>query len=1363
MQALLIEKDLWNVTSNPKPESGSDLNDVWKRSNERARAALTLHVTDTQLTHFAGRESAHDVWEHLKHLYQRSTYGSRVYLRTKLSQVRYKSGTMSEHITRVLALVNQLRLANAKVDDEEIVAYLFASLPDSYSGLVTALEGRDEADLTLDYVIGKLEDQYRRRMETGQQSTKLDSETALQSTSGRQGRSGRGRGRGRGRVGGPGSQPAEDRTCYNCNRPGHLRRNCPETPQCQPTNNSRNVTAHQAGQGRDSRNGGEKVKSQFAFHGTAIQVKEQQSVMVANNSGEKWCIDSGASSHMLDDKKRFQNLSEYKTNISLADKSSKLMSTGIGEVKLSCKLSEGETSSVKLLDVLYMPNLSTNLLSVRRMTRAGMRVIFEGDRCMITTADGQLVAEAFSEHDDDLYWLRGGAPVNSSEDKVGETAFVVGAATLYQWHRRFGHRDLAAIKRLVSEKLVTGITVKLGSECNRDCDSCARGKLTATPFPKNSKTRASMPGMLIHCDLCGPMQHTTPSGNRYVLTFTDDYSRFTVVALIHGKDEVPSMVKEFINAVKTKFNRTPATFRSDNGKEFVNRELLNYFKSQGIEHQTTVPYTPQQNGVAERKNRTLVEMGRCMLLDAGLALQFWGEAISTAAYLINRLPSRSVDTTPYEKWYGRKPDTSHLRIFGSKVYRLVPHELRKKWDDCAVIGILVGYSTTTKGYRILDPKTNKVTVSRSVRIVESEPGLFPVQHNQKIQLPEGDVIDCDCFYESTPEHDNNIIESEQQDLTNEPDNFYEENDLGQQTPPPQSERVRDKPCEPHAVSSTRSRWSTRSTAGKAPERYDDIFMAETKGNKEPVTWSDVMKLSQRERKLWVAAAEEEMKSLREYHVWDVVDLPPGFKTITAKWVFKAKLDGQGHIHTYKARLVARGFSQRNNIDYDETFAPVVRHETVRTLLTVAALRNLHVRHLDVKCAYLNGELDEELYLEQPDGFVIPGQENKVLRLRRSLYGLKQSARAWNKKATEVLRTLGFKYSKADPCLFTRIENDGNATYVLIYVDDLLVAATTEQLTESVGVQLDYYFNTKDLGGVAHYLGINVERESDGSFLIHQRQKVIQMLKEYGMADCRPASTPMETGFPAMNAEDSPQLPNNNKYRQAIGSLLYLATVSRPDIALAVGYLCRKVSTPTEKDWSSVKRVLRYLSGTKDQKLRFSSTAKSELVCYCDADWAGDKVDRKSTSGYLFQLGTSTIAWCSQKQKTVALSSTEAEYVAVSLAARELLWLRQLLFDMGGALSGPTTILEDNQGCIKMVESNRLSSRTKHIDISHHFLRDLQEEKVINMIYCPTEQMTADLLTKPLTRERHYYFKAKLGIQTEHQEDVHESSEKGCWK
>ena len=503
------------------------------------------------------------------------------------------------------------------------------------------------------------------------------------------------------------------------------------------------------------------------------------------------------------------------------------------------------------------------------------------------------------------------------------------------------------------------------------------------------------------------------------------------------------------------------------------------------------------------------------------------------------------------------------------------------------------------------------------------------------------------------------------------------------------------------------------------------------------------KLPDAEKLKWIKAADDEMKSLKELETWKLTELPEGKQAIGCKWVFKIKHDSEGKTDRYKARLVAKGYSQKFGEDYDATFAPVVKQTTLRTLLTIAAVRNMKVRHYDVKTAFLNGDITEDLYMSQPEGYVANGKENLVCKLTKSLYGLKQSARAWNTKINEVMLSNGFQQSKADQCLYSKFEHN-KWMYVLLYVDDLIAVHEDDDAIRQFGDLIGDHFAVKDLGEISYYLGIQIERDISGNFLLNQSVKIAALLDEFNLNDAKGVSTPMEAAY--MKAEgESDLLPDNELYRKAVGALLYVATTTRPDIAAAIGILCRRVSNPRQRDWNAVKRVMRYLKQTISLKLKISADNNLELVGYVDADWGGDVSDRKSTSGYLYMIGQSSISWSCKKQVSVALSSTEAEYIAASYASQEVIWLRQLLDDLGVAVNQPTLIYEDNQSVIKLAVSDKINTRTKHIDIRHHHLRDLVDRHVINFVYCETNNMIADVLTKPLPRSKLEELRTYMGL------------------
>jgi hypothetical protein len=482
---------------------------------------------------------------------------------------------------------------------------------------------------------------------------------------------------------------------------------------------------------------------------------------------------------------------------------------------------------------------------------------------------------------------------------------------------------------------------------------------------------------------------------------------------------------------------------------------------------------------------------------------------------------------------------------------------------------------------------------------------------------------------------------------------------------------------------------------------------------------------------WKKAIEDEMESLMKNKTWILTPLPPGRKAISCKWIFRIKKDRNGEIDKYKARLVAKGFSQEKGFDYNETYAPVAKLVTVRILLALANQFNLYVEQMDVKTAFLNGVLEEVIYMKQPEEFQ-KNESNLVCKLQKSLYGLKQSPRSWNNRFHNFVVQLGFKRSYADYCLYYS-EKDKNV-WLLLYVDDILLVGPDKEAIQYLKDKLSKEFDMTDLGQVNHFLGLRIIRDfKNGIIEVDQSVYIQNVLVRFGMGNCKPVSTPMENGLKLSRNEDL-KLVTKEPYRELIGCLMYAALGCRPDITFAVNHFSQYQSAPTDEHWTHLKRILRYLKGSYDKKLVFKRTENPEaIIGYADADWANNIDDRKSVSGYIFKIYGSTISWSTKKQDSVALSSTQAEYVALCHAATEGIWLRRLLDTLDVGDGQCFVIYEDNQPCIAVAEEPKEHRKMKHISLKFHFLRDEIAKKTLTVKYIPTGEQLADLLTKALPR------------------------------
>ena len=565
-------------------------------------------------------------------------------------------------------------------------------------------------------------------------------------------------------------------------------------------------------------------------------------------------------------------------------------------------------------------------------------------------------------------------PLDPLEEK--QASFTATKVDAEVWHKRLGHFNHTAVVNVQRKELVEGLPY-LESEIP-DCRACQQGKQSRLPF-KQSTWRATEKLKLIHTDVAGP--HKTPSlnGSRYFLIFIDDYSRMCWIYFLKFKSEIAGEFWKFKQWIETQSGHKIQALRSDNGKEYTSNQFNLFCEEAGIVHQLTAPYTPQQNGVSERKNRTIMEMARCLMFKKNLPREYWAETAHTAVFLLNRLPTKAVaEKTPYEAWYGFKPSLKNLKVFGCLCFVYVPQIKRDKLDKRAKAGILVGYNTISKAYRIFQPNTKKILISRDVHFMENDEWDWEGKHSAlvpdqvpKLQLKEDELVD-------------------------------------------------DIP-----VRGMRSLSDIYQRCNVALLETTDFWEAE----KNPK---------------WITTMKEELKMIGKNETWKLVRKPADRKVIGVKWIFRTKLNPDGSINKHKARLVVKGYAHIFGVDFSDTFAPVARLDTIRLLLAIAAQKGWKVYQLDVKSAFLNGFLEEEIYVEQPEGFAVKGQEDDVYLLKKALYGLKQAPRAWYSRIDKHLMQLGFRRSLNEATLYIK-GDEINFVVVSLYVDDLLITGSNEEL------------------------------------------------------------------------------------------------------------------------------------------------------------------------------------------------------------------------------------------------------------------------------------------------------------------------------
>ncbi len=522
---------------------------------------------------------------------------------------------------------------------------------------------------------------------------------------------------------------------------------------------------------------------------------------------------------------------------------------------------------------------------------------------------------------------------------------------------------------------------------------------------------------------------------------------------------------------------------------------------------------------------------------------------------------------------------------------------------------------------------------------------------------------------------------------------------------------------------------------------------------EPVTVDDA--LASPESIQWQEAIANELQSMEQHGVWELVPRPRGANIVGCRWVFKVKTNADGSVERYKARLVAQGFRQKEGVDYQEVFAPTIGHESIRCILSLAASFDMEIHHMDIKTAFLHGELEETVYMKQPPGFARAGLQDYVCRLKRSIYGLKQSPRQWNRVIDGYLKEHGFRPSICEPCVYIRHRTGSTLPEIVtLSVDDLLLIGESPGLISGMKKMLSDRFEVTDLGDLSYFLGIKVSRDRSSRLITLSQPKYINnVLERFNMADCHPSpSLPAVPKSYLPQGRDIPVTPEAQDllsqipYREAVGCLMYLMVTTRPDIAYAVQAVSQHTSTPRLVHWEAVKRILRYLKGTVDAGLTLGGKGVPILKAYADADWANDPSDRKSISGYSFTLGEGAFVWKSLKQQLTASSSTEAECISLWTATKHVDHILCLLEELGCPQQGPVEIFQDNKSTIAVCEMAR--PKSKHIDVKHCVVREKVTTGSIKLTFTKSCDMTADVLTKGLPCPLFRAFRSALGVSVD---------------
>ena len=957
------------------------------------------------------------------------------------------------------------------------------------------------------------------------------------------------------------------------------------------------------------------------------------------------------------------------------------------------------------------------------------------------------------------------------------------------WHSRLMHRSWSSLERAVKNNMVTGCELSLAeisAQHESLCDGCGAGKMhriVSSSLPSNEPRESLLAGEMLHSDLLD-MGADAKGSHRYVATFIDDASRRAFVYLLKRKDDFSKAAELCMALVATQTGRKLRYFQSDRGGEYLQGAFVNALKTAGVIHRFSNTECPEQNGVAERFNRTLVESVRSTLAATGVSHSHWGECLKAACYVYNLLPHSARSVVPWEGFHGIKPTLSILRAWGCKaIVYLIKRKQGFKLDPRGVQGIMVGYDVEpgvqSNGYRILlgsgevvsskDVLFDETVFPKDTRTVTSAPIPIPSisLFDGGFVLPQARIVPPTSSLPTLEQGSDALIAPVVYDVpvSDASEDYYssEDTDLD---PPVEAETA--LPME------TVGR-SRRPNAGVAPTRYGYLALedneASSSGKNAPPsrsfdryshrkeddsfvenrsTWkvleyfslkatatdiphSDTLNSEQSSE--WREAEQSELDGITQQGVYEVVsELPPGKTALGTRMIYTLKADGRK-----KARLVVQGFRQVKGVDHQETFAPASHATVARLLLSVAANQDREIVQGDISMAFLNAPLEEEIYVTAPNG--------QIWRLKKALYGLKQAPRAWYKTFGKEMATFGYKPSLYDPALYIKRLDDGEILYFIIHVDDFMFSAPKGRLdlVEQFLSQMRTKFVLRDVGEPSVFCGLEISRNRSEGWLKVSQQKFMEQLIQEWIPTAASINTPAEPGCKIARHGVPLSEERTGEFRQVVGSLLWLATRTRPDIAFIVGFLTRFFSAPTREQWEVAMRVLRYLKGTLTLGLLYKAQNGLNLIGYADADWAGDEETARSTSGFCFLYGGAAISWLSKLQTCVATSTQHAEYMSCGTSSKEGVWIRMLLSELNVSPSDATLIYGDNEPALALIDNPIISPRTKHILVAFHYSREQVELQELRFQYISTKEMVADIFTKSLDFVKLDYFRQKLGV------------------
>lgn len=1306
----LKSKDLFLVASgvDVKPE-GTEIDQqvkLWVKKDLEAQVFIGLNVSGNIAKKLANCKSSSQMLQKLETLYGKKSDLTIDGLQRRFFSYKYDIGkTAVENCMQIQQYAEDLAAEGEKVKESWIMSKILGMLPPKLYHFRTAWDNVSATDKNLDTLFERLRLEEDRLKESEPSSA---SQNALISKQCKQ----------------PGNSNQQGKStveCFKCGKKGHVRKHCKNKPcakyitycknnySCNKCNQKGHFAKECPNEKSDENERSEKSdksdskkSSRRALITIGLSTAKVNDINLKFDRRNTWYQDCGATQHMTFRKEWLTNFVKLqeRTKVMIGD-ATELEGIGVGDVELEAFNGE-EWYEIVLKNVLYVPKITFNLFSVSQMLDKDYIQTADASHSIFKTTDEKEIV-AMAKRDGKLYKMMFR---RQESEKCMITSIKV-------WHDRLGHQNIQYVRDILNRNNIDYVD----DWNDYVCAGCVYGKQHRISHPKNPKVAENVLD-LIHVDLC-EMNILSLGGAKYFLLLKDDLSHFRTVYFLKTKDEAVLKLNAFMKMVENQFGRQIKCLKSDNGTEIKNANTKKMLDELGVLHIKTNAYTPQQNGRIEREMRTVVEAARTAIHARDLDENLWAEAVNYAVFTLNQTGTSALKRrSPAELWFGRRLDLNKLKSFGCDCYVLIQDHKRSKTGKKSKRGIFVGYDLDSPCYRIYLPDERDVISSDNVIFDEK---IKVKEGYTEIEVPVNTNLNENSEEESEKsETESSDAESLEEDQSTDC-SFYDAPEISDDS---SDTSICDRTVRPNL----RDRRSL-----KMPARFADyqVDRAHGRGNANVAMIGEVENISVSEalkNKKWYKAMTDEFQSLIKMKTWNLVKLPKYAKSLTCRWVLRQKQNGQ-----LKARLVVRGFEQEKGIDYSETFSPVARYVSIRLILSLAASNKMKMMAFDVKTAFLHGNLKEEIYMNQPEGFT--DGTDRVCKLNKSLYGLKQAPKNWTEKFSNYLKTLNFENTDDDPCIYY---NEDRSIIISLFVDDGLVAGINQdsmlKVMDKLNQEFEITFDRK-LQDNLLYLGMEIKIEPHGIF-VSQSNYTEKILKCFKLDTSNSVSTPMERGMVTdeENHINDQTLQKSEPYREAIGSLLYLATISRPDISFAVNYLSRFNNKPMISHWKMVKRVFQYLKGTFKFGIFFNGD--STLIAYTDSDYGGDTLTGCSTSGVLIIRG-GPVVWYAQKQRLVATSTAEAEYRAAVSSIDDVCWIRRIGRELGiSDYNKPTILCVDNQSAIHMLKNTnegKITKGKKHIDIPRKFIQE-HIGKTVELKHVKSSDQLADILTKPLTRK-----------------------------